>query len=466
MMKLFRFLLVTSALIAAMVGQTPTGHIKGRVTDKAQAVVPGARVEAVNTATNVTTRVESNLEGNYEVPNLIPGIYRLEIRKDGFKQYVREPIQVRVGDVLTIDASLDVGDVAESIVVNAESPMLQAATAGLDQVIDTRRIEDLPAPGNSVIYLLQTAPAITVTTAPTNLWPPDAVGSAGGTAVAGTVATSQYSMDGIPMMSRNGTFTVNPQPEMVQEFAVQVAAYDASLGRFTGAYVNMVTKSGANDLHGSLVYSNLSRGLMAHDLFTNNFINNPATGPITSAKIDQAWPPQRDIRLRGNIGGPVYLPKLYNGRNKTFWIFGGDGVIRQRASRSSYTVPTLEQRDGDFSQLLRLGSQYQIYDPATIQPAANGRFTRQPFPGNIIPASRLNANAKQILNYYPLPNQPGNTDGTNNYSDPNMADSPYIGFLGRVDHSFSDTHRLFFAFNNTSATPLSNNYFHNPSTGT
>jgi hypothetical protein len=465
-MRRFRFFL-TIALFAPLVfSQTPTGQIKGRIVDNAQAVVPGAEVAAINTATNVTTRVESNTSGNYELPNLIPGVYRIEVRKAGFKQYIREPIEVRVGDVLTIDAPLQLGEVTESVTVKSESPLLQTATAGLDQVVDSRRIENLPSPGNSVIYLLQTAPAVTVSTAPTNLWPPDAVGSASGTTVAGTVSTSQYALDGIPMMSRNGQFTVNPQPEMVKEFAVQVAAYDASLGRFTGAYVNMVTKSGANDLHGSFIYSNLSRGLIAHDLFTNNFINNPATGPITSDKIDQAWPSQRDIRYRGTIGGPLVLPKLYNGRNRTFWIFGGDGVIRQRASRASYTIPTVAERDGDFSQLLKVGSQYQIYDPATIQPTANGRFSRQPFPNNIIPASRLSPAAKQILSYYPPPNQPGNADGTNNYSDPNLADSPYVGFLGRVDHSVSDNQRLFFSFNNTSATPLSNNYFHNPATGT
>ena len=121
-MKRFRFFL-TIALFAPLVfSQTPTGQVKGRIIDNAQAVVPGAEVAAINTATNVTTRVESNTAGNYELPNLIPGIYRIEVRKAGFKQYVREPIEVRVGDVLTIDAPLQLGDVAESVTVKSESP--------------------------------------------------------------------------------------------------------------------------------------------------------------------------------------------------------------------------------------------------------------------------------------------------------------------------------------------------------
>src|SRR5215472_11907840 len=177
---------------------------------------------------------------------------------------------------------------------------------------------------------------------------------------------------------------------------------------------------------------------------------------LTTARHPHAWPHR----------GPVVLPKLYNGRNRTFWIFGGDGVIRQRANFTSYTVPTTSERSGDFSQLLKLGTQYQIYDPATIQPAANGRFSRQPFSGNIIPASRINSAAKQLLSYYPLPNQPGNTDGTNNYGDPTLADSPYVGYIGRIDHSFSANQRLFASFNHTSAGPISAYYFHNPSTGT
>ncbi|MEN6537258.1 MAG: hypothetical protein ABFD89_26635, partial [Bryobacteraceae bacterium] len=218
--------------------------------------------------------------------------------------------------------------------------------------------------------------------------------------------------------------------------------------------------------HGSFVFQNLSRGMIAKDLFTSNAINDPKTGPVTSEKIEKNWPPQRVLRMQGNIGGPVYIPGIYDGRNRTFWTFGGDGVNRQRAARASYTVPTAAQRQGDFSALLALGSQYQIYDPATITPTSGGRYSRQPFTGNLIPASRFNAISKKLLEYYPLPNSTGNADGSSNYTDPNMADSPYQGYLGRVDHTINDRHRFFVSFNLSHSEPKSNRYFHNDSTGT
>ncbi|MBI4908917.1 MAG: carboxypeptidase regulatory-like domain-containing protein, partial [Acidobacteria bacterium] len=452
-----------SAVAAA---QAPTGNIKGRVIDSVRAVVPAAEVRVIHLATNITTRTLSNGEGNFELRGLIPGNYRLEAGKDGFKHYLREPVEVRVADVLNLEVALELGAVTENITVRAETPLLESATASVGQVIDTRRIEGLPSPGNSVLYMLQTAPTISVTTSPTNLWPPDAVGSASGTTVAGSTGTSEFMIDGNPMMTRGGGYTFNPQPEMVQEFRVQVAAFDASIGRFTGANINMVMKSGTNSNHGSFIYSNLSRGFMAHDFFTNRFIYDTRTGPITSQKIDQSWPPQRVIRYRGNIGGPLVLPRLYNGRNRTFWIFGGDGVIRQRASRATYNVPDTQQRNGDFSALLALGAQYQIYDPATIRPAANGRFSRLPLAGNIVPVSRIDPAAKQLIAYYPSANTPGNRDGTANYTDPNLADSPYVGYMGRVDHVINDNHRLFLSLNRAYTDPISDLYFHNISTGT
>lgn len=460
-------LLALALLTAALSAQTPTGHITGRVIDSTQAAIPAATVRAVNLDTNVAARAASNPEGNFELRNLIPGAYRVEAEKEGFKRFVQQRVELRVGDVLNLELRMDLGAVTDSITVTSEAPLLESANASVGQVIDNRRIMELPSPGGSVIYMMQMVPGVVTTTAPTNLWPPDALGSASGTSISGSGgSSSEFAMDGTPIMSRAGGFTLNPPPEMVQEFRVQTAAYDASVGRFTGAYINMVIKSGTNQLHGSAVFQNQSRGLMAHDFFTNRAIYDLSTGPVTSDKIDRAWPPQRVLRFRGSIGGPVLIPKLYDGRNRTFWTFGGDGVDRQRASRASYSVPSEKQRQGDFSELLALGTQYQVYDPATIAAAANGRFSRQPFAGNIVPASRIDPIAKKLIAYYPQSNTAGNRDGTSNYTDPNMADSPYKGFLGRIDHALSDTHRLFVSFNRAYTDPVSNYYFHNESTGT
>ncbi len=462
----FVFALMFVAFWSAL-AQTPTGEIRGRVEDTSSAVIAAAKVEVMNLETNVVIRTMTNHEGNFLVRNLNPGSFRLTVSHEGFKSYTRQPLQVRVGDVLNLQVPLELGAVSDTVNVTAETPLLETANATVGQVVDTRRIQDLPTPGNSAIYQLQFVPGASTTTAVTNLWPPDALGSGGSTSIGGgRPGANEFALDGTPMMTRGGGFTLNPPQEMVQEVRVTTAGYDASLGRFLGGHVNMVMKSGTNTVHGSLVYQNLSRGMIAKDLFTSNAINDPKTGPVTSEKIEKNWPPQRVLRIQGNMGGPVYVPGIYDGRNRTFWTFGGDGVDRQRASRASYTVPTAEQRQGDFSALLKLGSQYQIYDPATIAAASGGRYSRQPFAGNLIPASRFNAISKQLLTYYPLPNATGNADGSSNYTDPNMADSPYKGYLGRVDHTINDRHRFFVSFNMAYTDPQNDRYFHNDATGT
>jgi len=180
-------------------------------------------------------------------------------------------------------------------------------------------------------------------------------------AISGTRGSStEFNIDGNPVMTAAGGLAFNPPQEMVQEFRVQTAAYDASLGRFTGAHVNLVMKSGTNELHGSAASSHPTRGMMPPDFFPHRFIWDPRTGPIPSDRIDRAWPPQRIVQYRGVVSGPVRLPKLYDGRNRTFWMFGGHALDRAGATRAFYTVPTARQREGDFSELLALGSRYQI----------------------------------------------------------------------------------------------------------
>jgi hypothetical protein len=415
----------------------------GRLTDPAGAVIPNAKVTAINDNTEVRTAAVSNGEGNYQIQNLIPGMYRLEVEASGFKHYIRQGIELRVGDVLGINISMEVGGVSETVTVSAAAPLLEAETASMGKVVDNKRILDLPVPTGSVFYLMQLMPGVANTASPTNLYGPNEMGPPTGVAVAGTRANStEFAIDGNPTTSL-GVVTFNPPQEMVQEFRVQTAAYDASYGRFAGAQINLVMKSGTNALHGSMVYTNLSRGMMSHDFFTNRFIWDPRTGPITSDKIDKAWPPQRTVQYRGVISGPVLFPKIYNGRNRTFWMFGVQDYERSGSTRAFYTVPTAAERNGDFSALLGLGSTYQIYDPATLTSIGGGRYTRLPMPGNIVPTSRMAAMSQKLMQYYPLPNNPATVDGTNNYTDPDANGNQYKSYLGRLDHTVTDRNRLF-----------------------
>jgi hypothetical protein len=463
------FRLVVAAALAAVLlhGQNPYGRIEGRVQDSSGAAVPGAVVRLVNAETGVEMQTSSNSEGNYVAGNVAPGSYRLSCGIRGFKKSERSGLVVRIGDVLRIDISLQVGDVTESVLVTAETPLLEVSTANTGQVIDTRRVEQLPLPANNPMYLMQMTPGTVATNAPTHPWLPNAVDSSSGVTGGGMRGgRNEFQLDGIPNMSQGGNMSIAPSADIVQEMRVQTAAYDASVGHVTALLVNMVIKSGTNELHGTLFYSNLSRPLMGRDFFTNRTIYDTRTGPVTPNKISTFWPAQRVNHYRGTFSGPVYIPKVYNGKNRTFWLYGLDVVDRSRNEQAQYTVPTEAQRRGDFSVLLPLGSVYQIYDPLTIATAPNGRTSRQPLAGNIVPANRIAAVSKNLMGYYPLPNTTGTADGRNNYSDPQPRTSTYYGHFARIDHAVSSGHRFFTTLTRTYTDILSGVAFHNDSIGT
>ena len=234
--------------------------------------------------------------------------------------------------------------------------------------------------------------------------------------------------------------------EMVAEFKVQTATYDAALGRAPGGNVNLVLRSGTNKFHGMAYGFHNNQVLTAMDLFQRQLL---AAGPLTDERRAQANPRNILNRFGANVSGPVVLPKLYNGHNKTFWIYGFEGLTRPGIERgnSFYTVPTLAQRKGDFSGLLPLGSAYQVYDPATIAPAAGGRFSRLPFAGNLVPASRLDGTAQKINPLWLEPNVAGTTDSRNNYQRLSGSYNEYRSHIAKVDHNFSDRHRAFLRYN-------------------
>ena len=428
--------------------QESRGTIIGRVLDPSGAVVAGAAVEAQNTETNTRVSTKTNAEGNYEIPYLLSGVYRISAELAGFKKAVRDGIELRVNDRLTLDFHLAVGDVAESVVVTGETPLLEAATASTGIVIDSRRVTELPIAGGSPFNLTRLAVGVANSSghAPGN---PTQDLASGAVAVNGTrPGSSEVTMDGAPnMYQRSSTYGAPPQ-DLVQEFKVQTTTYDATLGHATGAVVNVSTKSGTNVLHGTSYY--FDSRIRSVPWFSNRWLYDTSTGPITPEKREQAEPKWLFQRWGDTFSGPVVLPRLYNGRNRTFWSFGYEGLyVRPQQQTFTGTVPTPEQARGDFSALLQLGSQYQIYDPATIAPAPSGRFSRQPLAGNVIPASRLDPIAKKMVTYWPAPNAAGTADGRQNYFQKSDQNWDYRSMLGRFDQNFSEKHRLFFRLSNS-----------------
>jgi hypothetical protein len=273
----------------------------------------------------------------------------------------------------------------------------------------------------------------------------------------------EFSVDGAPSMGAVGgtpTASFSPPTEMVAEVKVQTATYDASIGRVPGGNVNIVLRSGANQFHGSVQWFHTDQHLEGLTLFSRQFLYNPATGPVTDAKALQVNPLNILNRYGATIGGPVILPKLYDGHDRTFWVFSYEGLNRPvQTLGNPTTVPTDAERTGDFSALLKVGANYQIYDPATTAAAGGGHYSRQPFPGNIIPASRLDKTATALLKYWPAPNTPGNVDGVNNYTPLSSQANNQKNLVAKVDENFSERHRASIHYNYASqlyiANPLS-----------
>ncbi len=434
--------IVALAFLPFARAQESRGTILGRVMDPSGAVVSGAKVQVTNTQTNVSSASATNPEGNYEFPFLIPGTYRVTAELQGFKKAVRDGIELRVNDRLALDLALEVGEVAETVVVQGETPLLDTSSASLGMVMDTRRLSDLPTVGGGVSLLSRLTPGLASTSGGHDAGNPfDQSNSTGRVAVAGTRSgSSEVMMDGAPnMVERSESFS--PMQDLVQEFKIHTATFDASLGHAAGAVVNVSIKSGANRFHGTSYYHD-SR-VRSVPWFSSRWLYDPSTGPVTEEKRKQANPGWLHQRWGDTFTGPLVLPKLYDGHNRSFWSFGYEGMYVRRMTTFTGTVPTAEQRRGDFSALLRLGSQYQIYDPATIAAAPGGHFSRLPLPGNIVPSSRINPIAQKMIPFWSEPNQAGTADGRQNLYRIAPPNRDYRAFLGRIDHNISEKHRLF-----------------------
>lgn len=437
---MWRSLAVLLALSFSLYGQDTRGSILGRVTDATGANVAGAEVKVTSSATGVAVSAKTNDSGNYVVPYLTPGVYTVSAELAGFKKFIRENVQVRVNDAVQIDMPLTVGDVAESVEVKAETPLLSTAEASLGQVVDERRVLELPIfSGNAMEFTLLAPGTVNGTDMRLRKAAFNNAPSQFSTDGSG-LFNNEFNIDGITNTfsdSANVRVAFSPPQAAILEFKVQTSSFDAQSGHTMGSVVNINSKGGTSQFHGSAWWWLRHSDLDAPTIFQNR----------------SAQPGQRKIavyqdnRYGLSGGAPVIIPKIYNGKNRTFWQFTWEAnKFGDPAGTYVSSVPRAAWREGNFSDLLALGSQYQLYDPATIRAEANGTFSRQPFPGNIIPSNRLTTLGRNILNLYPLPNQPGNADGANNFFLSGKAIEDYWSTIGRVDHVVNDKNRMFVRF--------------------
>ncbi len=456
----FLILLACVALVAPpLAAQEARGTIVGRVLDASGAVVGGASVQVTNKAMGTKVSVVTNDVGLYQATYLIPGLYQIAVEAPGFKKSVRD-VEVRVSDRLEVNVTLEVGAATESITVTEETPLLNTASASVGTVVDAARVANMPLSYGNPFLLIAATGGVTFT-GDSRLDRPFEPTHIVGYAMAGSRGNmSDVTIDGAPTSATANANQVIaayvPPTDIVQEFKVQTATFDAQYGQTMGGVTNISLKSGSNSFHGTAFYS-----FQRKNFWANDFFNNAQSKPRAAFSFD---------RWGGSLGGPAYIPKVYDGKNKTFFMWGYEGIhdARPRHDDATNTVPTPAMRTGDFSALLAVGSSYQVYNPFTRTGPVSGRYTAQPFPNNVIPPSLISPIAKNILSYFPQPSSPATAapNGTNNMVDASVTENAkYYNHSWRGDHIVSDRQRIFVRASVYRRDSTYNNYFGNIATG-
>ena len=426
------------------------GTITGRITDAQQAAVPNARVGATLVSTGARSETLSGADGLYTLPFLAPGQYRVECDAAGFKRYVQSGFEVKAGERSGLDIHLELGQMTESVTVTADAPMVETTTATAGQVIDSSQVENMPLNGRTPLVLAQLAFGVVPNSDPKFNRPFDNAGPSGFSMGGAPSQTNELLVDGAPDTTRDLRVAYNPPVDAVQEVRVHAFEADAAYGHTGGGTANVVMKGGTNGFHGSLYEFNQVSALAATPFFTN--------------KAGQPKPVTRYNQWGETFGGPIWIPKVFNGRNKVFWFFANEDINDSFPEPQTLTVPTAAERGGDLSALLQAGATYQVYDPATgvLQ---GSRIARQPFPGNIIPAQRLSSIAKNFFQFYPQPNQPGRADGSLNYLANTVRSDTFNSQIGRLDFNLGSRNKMFWNFRHNDRIENRNNYFNNIADG-
>ncbi|MGO9966497.1 MAG: carboxypeptidase regulatory-like domain-containing protein [Bryobacteraceae bacterium] len=423
--------------VAVLLAQTDRGVITGTVKDASGAVVPGARVSAVQISTNTNFKTTTTAAGDYTVPSLPVGTYQIRVESTGFKAYVADGIEVQPGSTLLVDATLEVGTAQQTVEVTANAQLLQSESARVATEVSNQLVDDLPTLVNAAV---RSPFDLSSTTAEVSSTGQYRVGGGKGGAYGMTLDGSTITTAG--QLDSNGvTWTAynTPSVDALTEFSVTSGGFKADIGHASGGSMSFVSKSGTNEFHGDLY----------------EFLRNQDTDAKGYYGATKAVYKQNDFG--GTAGGPVFIPKIYNGKNKTFWFFSYEGFRNRTGSTPSpLSVPSPEMYSGNFQNFVNgSGQLYTIYDPSTTT-LVNGSYVRTPFPNNQIPQGRIDPITQSILNYAkPLlvPNVAG-TPGTsgyvrNNYLSDGNSISPNNKLSVKGDQIITSKQRISFLFEHT-----------------
>lgn len=424
MMIAMRVLLL--AVPSLLFGQGDLGGIRGVISDSSGAVIPDANVTATNVATGVAQRTVSTNSGVYYVPNLRAGVYRVEVEKTGFKKALRDDVTIPVGVTVGLDLPLEVGETTQTVEVSASTAVLQTESNTLSTSVNPKSYLDLPinAGGSrSVESFINLAPGVAGSS------------SFDFNANGGQLFSRQVKIDGLDI----GNVLAQPgdtskvltfPPDALQEFTYNTSNQSAEQGNNQSGSILYTVRSGTNKLHGSVYWFNTGNYLSARNFF-------------------QATVPRFNRNEYGaTIGGPIYIPKVYDGKNRSFFFFNFNGFsVRSAPSTSFITVPTGQQHSGNFSDYRDSGGNViPIYDPNTTVALPGGGFTRSPFAGNLIPSNRISPISAVIATGIPIP--AAGSGIANNYFQQTVSTQGFKNETFKLDHLFNSQHRVSFTFNN------------------
>ena len=452
---------LASALLAlsvsTLLAQNPV--VSGRVLDSSEAAVPNARVQLTNRNTGVLMATDTNGEGYFVLPPVAPGSYRITAAAPGFKEARIDSFTLETGQARVVNVKLTPGEVKESITVTDSAPLINTARADRGTVVENKFLMSIPLNVRNPYLLLANVPGVTT-------------GRLAGDNTASQSTTNNFRINGgrgstseilIDGAANTGTYnnqvSAMPMLDSIQEFKVNTSPYAAEFGRTGGGVVSFSIKSGTNALHGTF-----------HEFLRNSVLD--AAGFNSNRAGLTSKPSFKRNQFGFTSGGPVYVPKLYNGRNRTFWFVAYEGLRQRSLNPYTGTVPTELERRGDFSQSRDTnGAPFLIYDPRTTRldpdrPAGTTRYLRDVFPGNAIPAGLVNATGANVMKYYPAPNQRGlGQSDINNFfvAAANALDGDRVDW--RIDHQINSKHSVFARYNwfqNINAQPLVFGHFASP----
>ncbi|MBM3727477.1 MAG: carboxypeptidase regulatory-like domain-containing protein [Acidobacteria bacterium] len=414
-----RLLGLSTAMAALAFAQGDRGTISGLITDASGGVVPGVAIEAIHVATSAKFETVTTSTGAYRLVNLPIGIYNLTAKAQGFQTAARQNIQIQVNQTASIDITMAVGDVTQTVSVQGEVPLIQTENSDVGVVVESKQFLDLPLTLGGGIRnpsnFIKLSPGVD----PRSTWTKSISGG-------GAFQDMTY-YDGIALSrgDLSNDAEVNPSVDAIAEFKLITNNYSAEYSHALGGITSFTMKSGTNQVHGTAFHFIRNEKLDARGFF-------PAVRS-----------PFKQNEFGGTVGGPINLPKIYDGRNRTFFFYSVDQSIRRGGPLAGLnTLPTARMQTGDFAELPRT-----IFDPATNATAANGQVSRMPFAGGRIPQSRWSRVSQVMLPFHPKPELPGFANNSIAPLGSPTADELTQGF--KIDHMFNSNHRISGVFNAT-----------------